>query len=68
MSRGGVSFGYSKINFLQALSWWVMDLTLWVKRIDLNSFKSDFLSDTIEESQLDFEYNRDGKEELGNPK
>ena len=45
-----------------------MDLTLWVKRIDLNSFKSDFLSDTIEESQLDFEYNRDGKEELGNPK
>ena len=37
------------------------DLTLWSKNIDLNHFKSDVLSGTVEESQIDFEYNIYGK-------
>ena len=52
MSRGGISFGYIKINFLQALAWWVTDLTLQGKNVDLNNFKSDALSNVIEDSQL----------------
>ena len=61
MSHGGIYFGYRKINCLQALAWWVTYLMLQVKNIDLNSFKSDVLSDAIEESRLDFEDTRDVK-------
>ena len=67
-SRGGVSDGYRKIKFLQALAWWVTDLTLRGKIIDLNNFKTDILSDGIEESWIDFEDTRDGKGGLSKPK
>ena len=36
-SRGGVSYGDKKINYLQSLAWWVIDLTLRGKIIDLNN-------------------------------
>ena len=67
-SRGGVSDGYRKIKCLQALAWWVTDLMLWDKIIDLNKFKTDILAEDIEESRLDFEDTRDRKEELSKPK
>ena len=60
----GVSYGDRKIKCLQALAWWVTDLTLQGKIIDLNKFKTDILADAIEESRLDFEDTRDGKGEL----
>ena len=68
VSHGGVSYGDSKINFLQALAWWVTDLTLWGKIIDLNNFKTDIISGAIDKSQLEFEYTRDGKGRLSKPK
>ena len=68
MIRGGLSYGDRKIECLQALSWWVTDLTLRSKIINLNNFRTDILDDTIEESRLDFEDTRDGKVELINPK
>ena len=67
-SRGGVSYGDRKIKFLQALAWWVTDLTLWGKIIDLNNFKTDIISDAIDKSRLEFEYTRDGKGRLSKPK
>ena len=63
-SRGGVSYGGRKIKCLQALAWWVTDFTLRGKIINLNNFKNDILTDAIEESRIDFEDKRDGKEEL----
>ena len=68
MSRGGVSYGDSKIKFLRDLAWWMTYLTLWGKIIDLNNFKTDVLADDIEESRLNFEDTRDGKGGLINPK
>ena len=68
MRRGGLSFGDRKIKFLQALSWWVLYLTLKGKPIELNNFKRDIMSGTIEESQLDHEQNKYGKEELNKNK
>ena len=38
------------------------------KNINLNNFKSDLLSDAIEESRIENEDTRDGKGELSNPK
>ena len=38
------------------------------KIIDINNFETYILADAIEESQLDFEYTRDGKGGLINPK
>ena len=67
-SRGGVSYGDRKIKCLEALAWWVIDLTLWGKIIDLNNFKTDILDNAIEESRLDFEDTRDGKGDLRKPK
>ena len=43
-------------------------MTLQGKIIDINNFKTDILADAIENSRLDFEYTRDGKGELINPK
>ena len=43
-------------------------MTLQGKNIDLNQFKNDVISDTIEESRLDFGDIRDGKVELSNPR
>ena len=40
------------------------DLTLWGKITDLNKFKTDILANFIEDSELDFEYTRDGTGEL----
>ena len=57
-----------KIKCFQALAWWVTDLTLQGKIIDLDYFKTDILADAIEESTLDFEDTRDGKGEMSNPK
>ena len=66
--RCGISFVDRKIKCLQALVWWVLDLTLRGKTVDLNYFNSDVLYDSIEESRLGFEDNRDGKGGLSNPK
>ena len=57
-----------KIKCFQALAWWVTDLTLQGKIIDLDYFKTDILADAIEESTLDFEDTRDGKRELSKPR
>ena len=43
-------------------------MTLRDKIIDINNFTIDILSGTIEESQLYFEYTRDGKGDLRKPK
>ena len=67
-SCSGVYYGDSKIKCLQALAWWVTDLTLRGKIIDLNNFKTGILADAIEESRLDFEDTRDGKGELSKTK
>ena len=67
-SHGGVSYGYRNINCLQALDWWVTYLTLQVKIIDLNKFKTYIIADVIEEYHIDFEDTRDGKAELRKPK
>ena len=53
---------------LQDLAWWVTDLTLRGKIIDLNNFKNDILSDDIEDSWIDFEDTRDGKGYLSKTK
>ena len=50
VSRGGVSYGDRKIKCLQALAWWVRYLRLQGKIININSFNTDILADTIEES------------------
>ena len=52
---GGISFRDRKIKCLQALAWWLMNLTLLGKNNDLNRFKSDVLFDKVEDSQLKFE-------------
>ena len=52
MICGGISFVDRKINCLQALAWWVTDLTLWGKNIDLNNFKSDVLSENLRGPEL----------------
>ena len=52
---GGISFRDRKIKCLQALAWWLMNLTLLSKNNDLNRFKSDVLFDKVEDSQLKFE-------------
>ena len=67
-SRGGISFVDRNIKCPQELAWWVMDLTLQVKNINLNSFNSDILSSAIEEYQINFEDTRYGKEGISNPK
>ena len=66
--RSGVSYGDRKINSLQALAWWVSDLTLQGKITDINKFNTDTLADAIQESWLDFEDTRDVKWELSKPK
>ena len=43
-------------------------MTLPGKIIDLNHFKTDILANYIEEARLGFEYTRDGKGGLSNPK
>ena len=43
-------------------------MTLWDENIDLNNFRSDIISDAIEEYRLDFKNTRYGKWELINPK
>ena len=67
MSYSGISFVDRKIKCLQALAWWVTNLTLQGDNIYLNHFNSDALSDAIEESQLNFYNTRDGKGYLSNP-
>lgn len=61
MRRLSLSFRERKIKFLQELAWWVTELTLWGKSIELDNFNSDILSDTIEEYQIEYEDTRDGK-------
>ena len=67
-SRGGVSYGYRKMKFLQSLDCEVTDFMLRGKIIDLNNFNTDILADSIEESRIDFEDTIDGKGGLSNPK
>ena len=64
VSRGGISYGDRKIKCLQSLSWWVADLTLRGKIINLKKFKNNILVDEIEDPRIDFEDKRDGKGEL----
>ena len=52
--RGGVSHRHRKIKCLQALAWWVTDLTLRGKIIDLNKFNTDILAYAIDYYQLYF--------------
>ena len=68
MSHGGLSFGEREIKCLQPIAWWVTDLTLQGKPIELNHFKSDIMSGAIEESRLNYEDTRDRKGELDKPK
>ena len=56
--RGGVSYGDRKIKCIQALAWWVKDLTL----------QGNILSDAIKVSLIDFEDTRYGKGGLSKPK
>ena len=58
---GGVSYGDSKIKLLQALAWWVTDLTLQGKITNINNLKTDIIADSTEESRFDFEDTRDVK-------
>ena len=67
-NSGGIYDGDRKIKGLQALDWWVTNLTLQCKNIDLNRFKTETLAYAIEESWIDFEDTRYGKGELSNPK
>ena len=67
-SCSGVSYGDRNIKCLQALDLWVTYLTLRGKIIDLNKFKTDIISDAIEESWIDSEDTRDGEGEMINPK
>ena len=50
------------------MAWWVANMMLWGKFIDLSKFKNNILADAIEESWLDFEGTIDGKGELSKPK
>ena len=43
------------------MAWWVTDLTLRVKIININSFKTDIVSGDIEESWIYYEDTRDVK-------
>ena len=52
-SRGGASYGDRNINCLQELDWWVIDLMLGGKMININNFNNDIISDAIEESWID---------------
>ena len=54
MSCGGLSLEDSKINFLRALVWWVIGLTMCGKPIELNRFQRDILSGSIDYSRLDY--------------
>ena len=63
-SQDGVYYGYSKVKCLQALDLWVTDLTLRGKITDINNFKTDIISDAIEEQRLYFEDKRYGKGDL----
>ena len=67
-SCDGVSYGDRKIKCLQKLAWWVTDLTLRGKIIDLSNFKTDILADAIEEYRLYFGDTRDGKGDMRKPK
>ena len=66
--RGGIYFRNIKIKWLQSLAWWVADLNLRSRNVDLTNFKSAVLSDAIKESWLDFEDTIDSKGELSNLK
>ena len=52
--NGGLSYGDSKINCLQALDWWVTDVMLRGNIIVINNFRTDIIDDDIDESRLDF--------------
>ena len=67
-SHGGISDGYRNIKRLHALAWWVTNLTLRGKIINLNNFKTDIIADAIEESRIDFEDTRGMKGDQRNPK
>ena len=50
------------------MDWWVTDLTLQGKIIDLNNINNDIIYDDIEEYRLDFEDTSYGKGETSKPK
>ena len=59
-----VYYGDRNIKCLQVLAWWVIDLILRGKITNLNNFKTNVLSDAIEESWIDFEDTIDGNGSL----
>ena len=63
-----IYFEDRKIKHIQALYWWVTDLTLRGKNVDLNHFKRDVLSDVSEESGINFEDIIDCNGDMSNPK
>ena len=60
-TRGGASYGYKKIIFLQALAWWATNSTLRGKNIVLDDFYATIMADYIYEEKLDY---KDGKKDL----
>ena len=66
--RGGLSFGDRKIKCPQSPVWWVTYLMLRDKYIELKHFNGDIMSDTIEESRLDYKDTKYRKAELYNSK
>ena len=50
MSHGCISFGDINIKCLKVIAWWLTDLILWGKFMELNDFSGDIMSDVIEKS------------------
>ena len=57
-TRGGDSYGDQKIDCLQVLAWWVINLTLRGKHIALDDFDATMMADCIDEDNLDYEYGK----------
>ena len=62
MNRVGLSIGYIKIKCFQALVWWLKILKLRGKYIEINHFNRDIQSDSIKNSQIEYEYTIYGQE------
>ena len=61
-TRGGDSYGDQKIDCLQVLAWWVINLTLRGKHIALDDFDATMMADCIDEANLDYEYGKKGSD------
>ena len=57
-TRGGASYGYQKIKFLEELAWCATNLNLRYKHNVLADFDATMMANCIDEANLDYE---DGK-------